>query len=110
MRKDGQLIDVSLTISPVLGPTGEIVATAAVARDITAHKREEERARRLAQVVDSATELISTGDLEGRITFMNPAFLRAVGWSEEEVVGKYYRDVALSPNNPHALREQIRLE
>jgi two-component system, cell cycle sensor histidine kinase and response regulator CckA len=107
-RKDGQLIDVSLTVSPVMGPTGEIVATAAVTRDITAHKREEERSRRLAQVVDSATELISTGDREGRITFMNPAFLRAVGWTEREIIGKPFSDFVLSQNNPPDLREQIR--
>jgi two-component system cell cycle sensor histidine kinase/response regulator CckA len=108
IRKDGQPIDVSLTISPVMDPSGKIVATAAVARDITAHKREEERSRRLAQLVDSATELISTGDLEGRVTFMNPAFLRAVGWSEQEIIGKYFRDVTLSPSNSPDLREQIR--
>jgi two-component system cell cycle sensor histidine kinase/response regulator CckA len=108
MRKDGQLIDVSLTVSPVLDPTGKVIATAAVARDITAQKREEERSRRLAQVVDSATELISTGDLEGRITFMNQPFLRAVGWSEQEIIGKHFRDTVLSANNSPELREQIR--
>jgi PAS domain S-box-containing protein len=59
-------------------------------------------------VVDSATELISTGDLEGRITFMNQAFLRAVGWSEQEIIGKHFRDTVLSPNNSPDLREQIR--
>jgi PAS domain S-box-containing protein len=91
-----------------MDPSGEIVETAAIARDITAHKREEERSRRLAQVVDSATELISTGDREGRITFMNQAFLRAVGWSEQEIIGKHFRDVVLSPNNSPVLREQIR--
>ena len=107
LRRDGQPIDVSLTISPVMDPSGNIIETAAVARDITAHKREEERSRRLAQVVDSATELISTGDCEGRITFMNQAFLRAVGWSEQEIIGKHFRDVVLSPTNSPALRERI---
>jgi two-component system, cell cycle sensor histidine kinase and response regulator CckA len=109
IRKDGQPIDVSLTISPLMNPSGKILKTAAVARDITAHKREEERSRRLAQVVDSATELISTGDLEGRVTFMNPAFLHAIGWSEEEIIGKHFRDVVLSPNISPGLREQIRI-
>jgi two-component system cell cycle sensor histidine kinase/response regulator CckA len=110
IRKGGQPIDVSLTISPVLDQSGKVIATAAVARDITAHKREEERSRRLAQLVDSATELISTGDREGRITFMNQAFLRAVGWSEQEIIGKHFRDVVLSPNNSPVLREQIRAD
>ncbi len=107
IRKGGQPIDVSLTISPVRDPSGKVIGTAAVARDITRHRREEERSRRLAQLVDSATELISTGDREGRVTFMNQAFLRAIGWSEEEVIGKYFRDVTLSPRISPGLREQI---
>ena len=107
VRKDGQPIDVSLTISPVIDPSGKIIGTCAIARDITAHRREEERSRRLAQLVDSATELISTGDREGRITFMNQAFLRAIGWSEKEIIGRYFRDAVLSPRISPGLREQI---
>ena len=106
--KDGRPIDVALTLYPVSDHNGTIVGTAAVARDISARKREEERSRRLAQVVDSATELISTADPEGRITFMNRAFLEAIGWSESEILGKYFRDTVLSPNNPPELREEIR--
>jgi two-component system cell cycle sensor histidine kinase/response regulator CckA len=107
-RKGGQAIDVSLTVWPVRDAEGKVVSTAAVARDISAHKREAERSRRLAQLVDNATELISTGDREGRITFMNQAFLRAIGYSESEVLGKYFRDVVLSRNNSAELREEIR--
>jgi two-component system cell cycle sensor histidine kinase/response regulator CckA len=106
-RKGGHPIDVSLALWPVKDPTGKIVGTAAVARDITARKQEVERSRRLAQLVDSATELISTGDPGGRITFMNQAFLRTIGWTEEEVLGKYFRDVVLSKNNPPELRDEI---
>ena len=108
IRKGGQPIDVSLTVSPLKDPSGKIIGTAAIARDITAQKREEERTRRLAQIVDSATELISTCDREGRITFMNRAFLKAIGRSEEEVVGKYFRDLVVSPAASPGLREQIR--
>jgi two-component system cell cycle sensor histidine kinase/response regulator CckA len=106
-RKGGQPIDVSLAVWPVKDPSGKIVGTAAVARDITARKQEVERSRRLAQLVDSATELISTGDPGGRITFMNQAFLRAIGWSEAEILGKHFRDVVLSKNNPPELRDEI---
>ena len=107
LRKGRRPIDVFLTISPVLDPAGNIIGTAAVARDITSRKREEERSRRLAQVVDSTTEFVSTGDSEGRITFMNRAFLRATGWTEEEVLGKFFRDVVLSPNNAPGLSQKI---
>ena len=71
-------------------------------------KHEEERSRSLAQLVDSATELISTGDREGRITFMNQAFLRAIGWSEAEIIGKYFAGGRLLPGQSSHLLEQIR--
>jgi PAS domain S-box-containing protein len=39
LRKDGQPIDVSLTISPVLDATGTIIGASKIARDITALKK-----------------------------------------------------------------------
>jgi PAS domain S-box-containing protein len=40
-RKDGRRIDVSLSISPVKSPTGQIVGATKVTRDITAQKRDQ---------------------------------------------------------------------
>jgi diguanylate cyclase (GGDEF)-like protein/PAS domain S-box-containing protein len=47
-RVDGEILDVSLTVSPVRGSGGEIVAAATIARDITTRKRLE---RQLTQLV-----------------------------------------------------------
>ena len=48
--KDGRLIDVSLTVSPVRDRTGRIVGASKIARDITERRRlESERAELLAQ-------------------------------------------------------------
>ena len=38
-RKDGKLIDISVTISPIRNPDGEIIGASKVARDITERKR-----------------------------------------------------------------------
>lgn len=48
-RKDGTIIDVSLTVSPVRNTAGEIVGTSKIARDITEKKRAYERQRLLAE-------------------------------------------------------------
>lgn len=40
-RKDGSLIDVSLTVSPILDSEGRVVAASKIARDISRRKREE---------------------------------------------------------------------
>ena len=44
-RKDGTIIDVSLTVSPIRDKTGKIVGISHVARDITEQKRHEEQMR-----------------------------------------------------------------
>ena len=46
-RKDGSLIDIALTISPIRDETGRIIGASKIARDITAQKRLEERQRML---------------------------------------------------------------
>lgn len=49
MRKDGKLIDISLTVSPIIGPHGQIVGASKIARDVT----EQRQARR---ALDAASE------------------------------------------------------
>jgi PAS domain S-box-containing protein len=46
-RKDGSLVDISLTVSPIRDEMGRIVGASKIARDITARKQVEERQRRL---------------------------------------------------------------
>jgi PAS domain S-box-containing protein len=49
-RKDGQIIDVSLTISPIRDASGRVVGASKIARDITQRKQaEQERALLLAR-------------------------------------------------------------
>jgi PAS domain S-box-containing protein len=47
-RKDGSLVDISLTVSPIRNDTGRIVGASKIARDITVRKRLEERQRMLS--------------------------------------------------------------
>ncbi len=49
LRKDGERISVSLTMSPIRDASGTIRGVSTIARDITEHKRAEERIRYMAQ-------------------------------------------------------------
>ena len=42
-RKDGSLIDISLSVSPIRGGDGEVIGASKIARDITARRRAEEQ-------------------------------------------------------------------
>jgi PAS domain S-box-containing protein len=54
-RKDGALIDVSVTISPVRDSQGRVVGISKVARDITERRRAEEALARAKDVAEDAT-------------------------------------------------------
>jgi PAS domain S-box-containing protein len=55
-RKDGALIDVSATVSPILGPDGGIVGASMIARDITGRRRMEADLRAAKEVAERAAE------------------------------------------------------
>jgi PAS domain S-box-containing protein len=58
VRKDGKLLDISLTVSPIKGPNGEIVGASKIARDITEQKQArrafDEASARLKLALDAA--------------------------------------------------------
>ena len=52
LTKDGRLIDVSLTMSPIQGSAGELIGASTVARDETERKRTDEALRRNNTLVE----------------------------------------------------------
>jgi PAS domain S-box-containing protein len=57
-RKDGSLIDISLTVSPVKNAQGKIVGASKIARDITDRKRNDEHIATLAREAEHRTKNI----------------------------------------------------
>lgn len=51
-RKDGSLLDISLTVSPIRDQTGKIVGASKIARDMTERKRAQERQDLLLREMD----------------------------------------------------------
>src|SRR5688572_5034252 len=54
-RKDGRLINVSVTISPVRGPGGRIIGASKVARDVTEQKRVEQELKAAKEAAEAAS-------------------------------------------------------
>ncbi len=86
--KDGRLIDVSLTISPVKGPKGEIVGVSKIARDITKQKQTERRLAAQTRLLDLSNDAILVRDAQDRITYWNDGARELYGYSREEALGK----------------------
>jgi PAS domain S-box-containing protein len=55
-RKDGTLVSISLTVSPITDGLGRIVGASKIARDITEQKRREEQINLLAREADHRTK------------------------------------------------------
>jgi two-component system, cell cycle sensor histidine kinase and response regulator CckA len=88
LRKKGDPIEVSLTVSSIRGTSGELVGASSIARDITERKRAEESLQKLQLAVEQAENVVFMTDSDGAITYVNPAFERVYGYTREEALGK----------------------
>ncbi len=87
-RKDGKLINISVTISPIREPGGKIIGASKVARDVTVRKQAEEQLTLLSEALESAANGIAITDVRGQILWVNPAFTELTGYDRAEAVGK----------------------
>ena len=90
-KKDGDRINVSLTISPIKDTTGEIVGASVIARDITRRERSEEALRanqlRLAEAMDLAHIVYWEFDTSTETYIFNDPFYALYGTTAEREGG-----------------------
>lgn len=90
-RKDGTLIDVSATISPVRDSSGRVIGASKVARDVTAQKRTEQALRESEQryqtITDASPIMIWMSGTDMLCFYFNKGWLDFVGRTLEQEVG-----------------------
>ena len=99
-RKDGSLIDISLTVSPIHDASGRIVGASKISRDISERKRVDaaldDHRRQLHELLAAIPAAIYTTDAEGKITYFNEALVEfagrrpAIGSDEWSVTSELY--------------------
>ena len=89
VAKSGEMVRVSLTISPIRDAAGRIIGAFKIARDLSRQRQGEIAQARLAAIVDSSDDAIVSKTLAGVITSWNAAAERMFGWSAEEAVGQH---------------------
>jgi PAS domain S-box-containing protein len=90
-RKDGQLVPISLTVSPIHDDHGVVIGASKIARDLSDHVRGQLATRRLNAIVDSSDDAIISKNLDGVITSWNSAAERMFGYTEQEAIGRSIR-------------------
>lgn len=88
MRKNGERVPISVTISPIRDDSGTIIGASKIARDISERRRADESRSRLAAIVDSADDAIISKSLDGIITSWNHGAQRLFGYTAEEMIGQ----------------------
>ncbi|RQO73551.1 hypothetical protein DBR40_14500 [Pedobacter sp. KBW01] len=88
MRKDGSLVAVSLTISPILNYKGVIIGVSKIARDITDRLSAEVNSKRLSAIIESSDDAIISKDLNSIVTSWNESAVRIFGYNAEEMIGQ----------------------
>jgi PAS domain S-box-containing protein len=94
IRKDGAVVPVSLTVSPIRGADGAVVGASTIARDLT----EQEHAALYARsLIETDLDPLVTINREGKISDVNEATIKITGVSRESLIGSDYSQYLTEP-------------
>ncbi len=83
--KDGHVIDVSLSTSPITNSDGEITGASVIARDVTERRRSEARFRALVETAPDAMVIVNE---LGFIELVNTQTEKLFGYTRAELLGQ----------------------
>ncbi|MHB1343408.1 MAG: sensor domain-containing diguanylate cyclase [Thermoleophilia bacterium] len=96
VRKDGTDLPVSLSITALRGPEGEVTGYLSAAMDLTPHRQAEQAVRRAVTLMQEAIAyspvFIWETDPGGHVTFLMGA-RKVMGYAAEEILGRPFREL-----------------
>ncbi|MFK4511461.1 PAS domain S-box protein [Bradyrhizobium daqingense] len=111
LRKDGTAVEISLSLSPIKGPSGEIVGASGTARSLTEARRAEralqQQLEERRQIFETSQDLIMVMDARGHVAQISPSSQTILGYSPEEMIGRSGADF-IHPDHLEQSREDMR--
>jgi PAS domain S-box-containing protein len=106
VRSDGQIIIVSLTISPIKDEAGSVIGASKIVRDVTERKRVERDREMFVTLIENSTDFIAMCDLDAVPFFINRSGLALVGLeSIEEARRTSVSDFFFPEDQPRIINE-----
>lgn len=99
-NKSGEIVDVSLSMSPIFDPDGQMVGVATSSRDAGERRRAEAG---FQLILDAAPDAMVCVDVHGVITFVNSQVAELFHYSADDLVGQPVE--LLVPNSVQAGHE-----
>lgn len=93
LKKDGTLIDVTVSSATIHDEQGASVAAMGIYEDITARKQAEDEVRFLAAIIQDLPDAVCAIDTAGSVVTWNSGASRMLGYSAEEIIGKHVTTV-----------------
>jgi PAS domain S-box-containing protein len=102
--KDGTVVLVSLSVSPIRDRDGAIVGASTIARDVTEVRKASAAARSMLEASLDSLVAISP---EGRITDANEATVRVTGVPREQLIGTAFSDCFTDPRKANEIYQRV---
>jgi PAS domain S-box-containing protein len=111
LTRDGRRIDVALTMSPIIDPTGAVVGASGIGRDISARRRADEALRRsqaeLKDFVENSALGLHWVGPDGIILWANQAELDLLGYRRDEYLGRHIVEFQADPAAIDGILERL---
>ncbi len=113
VRKDGEEINVSLTLSPIFDTSHHLIGISTIARDITQRKKNDDAILRAKEewehTFDSVPDLIAILDTNFQVVRANKAMANRLGVDPEEAVGLTCYEVVHGLDSPPSFCPYMKL-
>ncbi|MBH5403044.1 PAS domain S-box protein [Bradyrhizobium sp. CNPSo 4010] len=111
LRKDGTPVEISLGLSPIKGPSGEIIGASGSARSLTEARRAERalqhQLEERRQIFETSQDLIMIMDARGLVTQISPSSETILGYPPDEMIGRSGADF-IHPDHLEQSRAEMR--
>jgi diguanylate cyclase (GGDEF)-like protein/PAS domain S-box-containing protein len=105
--KDGSVVIVSLSVSPIHDPVGRVIGASSITRDVTSAIRAQQQVTLQAALLDDVDAAVVFLDVAGAVRYWSSGAERLYGYSSEEAIGHTLADLIM-PEESRAEMQRLR--